>query len=441
MSPLLAVMTARLMWFPLRTTNSATPSAIISLDARRLFAIRCNVSSLAINTISRSSACIEDSCRDSGGLRRSKTEPSAVVMSRRTASTLFTFPLDMVGRRMVSSGRSWALLTTSQVIERHGTRYSVASSVLGLIILVAAFNLFILGRYYDRRIPPLIKQLVEHLRSVRCPGPLGVTQCCHCVRMEHSYYNTGLRCRTASCRNENPSASGYSMSLRSLSSFSIARISKAGRSAVNPESVALQLFNPFNLPTAPSSQQDGSSAATLILPANVLDSIAAVLTDFLVSDIPLSKAIELSHVGSSPCWTCADEEYSRRDKAVDGLLPSCFRWEFSLALVQAIRRADLNMVQWLLSHCSGCLVEKEVVEEDTCGRCNYWKTINRMEELNGETRAWSKQQGGKLGCCALVAPTFLNKKISLRRRCSGVCILPVQSRAAQVGDCRRVYTV
>ncbi|KAG2774802.1 hypothetical protein PC129_g16682 [Phytophthora cactorum] len=33
-------------------------------------------------------------------------------------------------------------------------------------------------------------------------------------------------------------------------------------------------------------------------PANVLDSIAAVLTDFLVSDIPLSKAIELSHVGS-----------------------------------------------------------------------------------------------------------------------------------------------
>ncbi|KAG6963135.1 hypothetical protein JG688_00008285 [Phytophthora aleatoria] len=33
-------------------------------------------------------------------------------------------------------------------------------------------------------------------------------------------------------------------------------------------------------------------------PANVLDSIAAVLTDFLVSDIPLSKAIELSHVRS-----------------------------------------------------------------------------------------------------------------------------------------------
>ncbi|KAF1790258.1 hypothetical protein GQ600_21749 [Phytophthora cactorum] len=111
-------------------------------------------------------------------------------------------------------------------------------------------------------------------------------------------------------------------------------------------------------------------------PANVLDSIAAVLTDFLVSDIPLSKAIELSHVGSFALLDL-------RDKAVDSLSPSCFR------VSSIITMASESL--------SGCLVEKEVVEEDTCGRCNYWKTINRMEELNGETRAWSKQHRRETG--------------------------------------------
>ncbi|OWY92058.1 hypothetical protein PHMEG_00039090 [Phytophthora megakarya] len=110
------------------------------------------------------------------------------------------------------------------------------------------------------------------------------------------------------------------------------------------------------------------------LPDNGHDSITAIISDVLVSDIPLSKAIELSHPGSVALldlvWmrSLRDMEHSRW--TVAKLLQSekdYYKWEFSLALVQAIRRADVKMVQWILTHFSNCLVEKEVVEEAAKG--------------------------------------------------------------------------
>ncbi|OWZ12109.1 hypothetical protein PHMEG_00014780 [Phytophthora megakarya] len=109
------------------------------------------------------------------------------------------------------------------------------------------------------------------------------------------------------------------------------------------------------------------------LSGNGHDSIGAIISDLLISDIPLSKAIELSHPGSLALldfvWmrSLRDMEHSRW--TVAKLLQSekdYYKWEFSLALVRAIRRADLKMVQRILTHFSNCL-EKEVVEEAAKG--------------------------------------------------------------------------
>jgi hypothetical protein len=47
--------------------------------------------------------------------------------------------------------------------------------------------------------------------------------------------------------------------------------------------------------------------------------------------------------------------------------PYYYKWEFSAALVQAVRRDDRGMVQWLLKHFSGCPVDRDVVEEAAKG--------------------------------------------------------------------------
>ncbi|GMF47484.1 unnamed protein product [Phytophthora fragariaefolia] len=104
--------------------------------------------------------------------------------------------------------------------------------------------------------------------------------------------------------------------------------------------------------------------------ALAVDSLAPVVSDFLVADLSLSRAIEFSAAGS---LALLDLVWARSRRATESsawgaakLLATkdyYYRWEFSLALVQAVRRADVNMVQWLLRHFSGCPVDSDVVEE------------------------------------------------------------------------------
>ncbi|KAE9206582.1 hypothetical protein PF004_g17253 [Phytophthora fragariae] len=104
------------------------------------------------------------------------------------------------------------------------------------------------------------------------------------------------------------------------------------------------------------------------------ESIGALVTDFLVWDMPLSKAVELSHAGSVALldfvWMRGLRDVGRRRWTVAKLLHSekyYYKWEFSLALAQVICAADLQMVQWIVQHFSGCPVERIAVEEAARG--------------------------------------------------------------------------
>ncbi|OWZ05270.1 hypothetical protein PHMEG_00022670 [Phytophthora megakarya] len=97
-------------------------------------------------------------------------------------------------------------------------------------------------------------------------------------------------------------------------------------------------------------------------------------SDLLISNIPLSKAIELNHPGSvmllDLVWMRSLRDMGHSRWSVAKLLQSekdYYTWEFSLALVRAIRCADLNMMQWILTHFSVCLVENAVMEKAARG--------------------------------------------------------------------------
>jgi hypothetical protein len=102
------------------------------------------------------------------------------------------------------------------------------------------------------------------------------------------------------------------------------------------------------------------------------EGIAALVSDFLVLDMPLSITIEWSHAGSLALldlvWMRSLWDAENTGRTVAKLFQSdkyqyYYKWEFSRALAQATRRADLCMVQWIVNHFSGCPVEKDVVEE------------------------------------------------------------------------------
>ncbi|ETL79603.1 hypothetical protein L917_19803 [Phytophthora nicotianae] len=115
------------------------------------------------------------------------------------------------------------------------------------------------------------------------------------------------------------------------------------------------------------------TTVSLILP-RAPDIVTVIISDFLVADLTLSQACEWSPLGSTflldlvwmrslrdaqtSKWTFAKLLQSER---------SYYRWAFSQSLVQTVRRGDLTMLQWLLSHFSGCPVSQEVVEEAARG--------------------------------------------------------------------------
>ncbi|KAE8966026.1 hypothetical protein PR002_g28498 [Phytophthora rubi] len=107
------------------------------------------------------------------------------------------------------------------------------------------------------------------------------------------------------------------------------------------------------------------------------ESIGALVTDFLVWDMPLSKAVELSHAGSVALldfvWMRGLRDVGRRRWTVAKLLHSekyYYKWEFSLALAQVICAADLQMVQWIVQHFSG-------------SRHRHWRVVHWLHERTG----------------------------------------------------------
>ncbi|KAG2781712.1 hypothetical protein JG687_00018567 [Phytophthora cactorum] len=117
------------------------------------------------------------------------------------------------------------------------------------------------------------------------------------------------------------------------------------------------------------------------LSSHPIDSVAVAISDFLVADLSLSKALELSYADSLALldlvWARSLGPIRSSRWSATNLLQTkdyYYKWEFSIALVKAIRRADLNQIQWLLGHLSDCPVVgtswKKLPSWDTCGCCS-----------------------------------------------------------------------
>ncbi|KAG7386832.1 hypothetical protein PHYPSEUDO_015230 [Phytophthora pseudosyringae] len=104
------------------------------------------------------------------------------------------------------------------------------------------------------------------------------------------------------------------------------------------------------------------------LPANVPDVVPSIVMDFLVPDISLARAIDVSSSVAllDFIWARSVRD-ARSDRwSVARLLqsqPRYFRWEFSQALLQAVSCEDRGMVEWVVAHFPGCPVSGRVLEE------------------------------------------------------------------------------
>lgn len=107
------------------------------------------------------------------------------------------------------------------------------------------------------------------------------------------------------------------------------------------------------------------------LPTNAPETLTAVVSDFLIADMSVARACELSRVGSLELldlvWTRSRRGFKSTIASLLNSNQEYYRWEFSQALVQAVRRADLAMIHWLLAHFSRCPVSGEVVREAAKG--------------------------------------------------------------------------
>ncbi|OWY93387.1 LOW QUALITY PROTEIN: hypothetical protein PHMEG_00037238 [Phytophthora megakarya] len=99
-------------------------------------------------------------------------------------------------------------------------------------------------------------------------------------------------------------------------------------------------------------------------PDNGHDSITAIISDFLVSDTRYSSfqsyRVESSWIYGTVGFGMDEKSPRHGTQSMDSKLlqseKDYYKWEFSLALVQAIRRADVKMVEWILTHFSNCII-------------------------------------------------------------------------------------
>jgi hypothetical protein len=102
---------------------------------------------------------------------------------------------------------------------------------------------------------------------------------------------------------------------------------------------------------------------------NDLDGVVgAVISDFLVEDMPLDRACKLSSNGSvfllDLVWSRALRSADSRVWSVAKLLhtePHYHRWAFAHAMAEAVRQGEMPLIQWLLDHFPDCPIYREVL--------------------------------------------------------------------------------
>jgi ankyrin repeat protein len=133
------------------------------------------------------------------------------------------------------------------------------------------------------------------------------------------------------------------------------------------------------------------------LPVNGSDVAGVSITDFLIRDLTLREACDLSRAGSTALvefvWTRGLRAVESERWSVGKMLhtePRYARWAFTRAMVGAVRRADLAMVQWLRGRFPDCPIYEDVLDE----ACTYGQ-LEALQLLhcvgNGNDFRWSSQ--------------------------------------------------
>jgi hypothetical protein len=129
---------------------------------------------------------------------------------------------------------------------------------------------------------------------------------------------------------------------------------------------------------------------------NASDVVGVAITDFLVRDLSLREACDLSHAGSTALlefvWARDLGAIEREQWSVGRMLhtqPHYARWAFTRAMVGAVRRGDLAMVQWLRKRFPDCPIYVEVLGEACkCGRLEALQLLHSFK--NGRDFQWDR---------------------------------------------------
>jgi ankyrin repeat protein len=119
------------------------------------------------------------------------------------------------------------------------------------------------------------------------------------------------------------------------------------------------------------------------------------ITDFLIRDLTLREACDLSCAGSTALvefvWARGLRAVESERWSVGKMLhtePRYARWAFTRAMVGAVRRADLAMVQWLRGRFPDCPIYEDVLDEACkCGRLGALQLLHCVG--NGNDFRWS----------------------------------------------------
>jgi hypothetical protein len=131
------------------------------------------------------------------------------------------------------------------------------------------------------------------------------------------------------------------------------------------------------------------------LPVNAPDVVGVIITDFLLRDLTMRDACDLSHAESTDLL---DFVWARGLRAVESerwsvgkmlhMEPRYARWAFTRAMVGAVRRGDLAMVQWLRGRIPDCPFYEDVLDEACkCGRLGALQLLHCVG--NGNDFRWS----------------------------------------------------
>jgi ankyrin repeat protein len=130
------------------------------------------------------------------------------------------------------------------------------------------------------------------------------------------------------------------------------------------------------------------------LPASGSDVAGIAISDFLVRDLTLRQACDLSPGGSTALlefvWSRGLRSAESERWSVGKILhtePHYARWAFTQAMVGAVRQGDLVLVQWLRDRFPNCPIYVEVLGEACkCGRLEALQLLR--DAKNGRDIDW-----------------------------------------------------